>query len=134
VRIKQVIKILVVDDDATVRSTMALLLERFHFDLSTADTAEKALDLMEEKPYDIIITDYNMPGMNGIELIRNVRSAPHRPAVILMTGCTDEAVLKHSGADMCLHKPFSAMILKDCIDRVILITSGENDRREQVPD
>ncbi len=112
-------RVLIVDDDATVRSMMAFILEGFQFDPSTTDTAEKALKLLEKEHYDVLITDYEMPGMNGVELIRSVQSVFPRPAVILMTGCGDETVLKLSGADMYLRKPFSAMLLKDCIDKLI---------------
>jgi len=112
-------KILIVDDDKIVRNMLALFLERFHCDFDTAFNAEEALGLIGQKRYDAVFTDYQMPGMNGIELIRNIRAKSPHSAVILMTGCADEEMIRHSGADACLMKPFSADAFKESLDRVL---------------
>ncbi len=111
-------KVLVVDDNISFRCTLSFLLIIFHYDSDVAGNANEALGMLENNRYDAVLTDYQMPGMDGIELIEIIReSAPLIP-IILMTGCLDERVLEFSGADVCLHKPFSMSDLKDSLDRV----------------
>jgi CheY-like chemotaxis protein len=110
-------KILIVDDEEMVRNVLTLILGELQFDSDAALCAEEALGLIDRKSYDVVFTDYQMPGMNGIELIRHIRQKSPRSAVVLMTGCLDAEALRSSGADVCLRKPFSAHMVKETLDR-----------------
>lgn len=112
-------KVLVVDDDALIRTSLCLFLDRNGFESEVAQDAEKALELIGGAGYDVIVTDYQMPGMNGLELIRILRTLSPSSALIMMSGCTNEAVFRNSGADLCLRKPFSAEVFVESITRVL---------------
>lgn len=66
-------KILVVDDEKAIRMMLVDFLEN-RYELDTADTGENALEMLQQKKYDLVISDINMPGINGPELLREVRS------------------------------------------------------------
>src|SRR5579863_1821000 len=82
------LKVLVVDDEASVVSTTAAVLAE-DYDVDTAQGGEEALASLDEKPIDILCTDLNMPGINGIELIRRARHAHPGIATVLVTGFTE---------------------------------------------
>ncbi len=66
-------KVLIVDDEASVLSSLRRLLRREPYDLIMAGSGEEALRLLEEQPVRVVISDQRMPGMTGIELLREVR-------------------------------------------------------------
>ncbi len=65
-------KVLIVDDEAIIREMLQVELER-HYEVYTAEDAGKAFDVLNEKSIDLVISDINMPGMKGFELIKQVR-------------------------------------------------------------
>lgn len=112
-------KALVVDDDAFVRKLLASIVGRVRCDCDSALSAEEALGLIEENRYDVILTDYRMPGMNGVELIRKIRVISPHSIVILITSCMDDGVTGYSGADIYIQKPFSADAVKEILDKIL---------------
>ena len=77
---------LVVDDDESVRMILPAFLEAHQYDAEATDSPEKALEIIAQRRIDVVLTDYEMPGMNGIELTRVVREMSPHSTVILMTG------------------------------------------------
>ena len=67
-------KILVVDDEPQIRKMYSLALTRAGYTVKTAESAEKALDILKNERYWVMFLDLNLPGMNGIELCRKVRN------------------------------------------------------------
>ncbi|MGC8792781.1 MAG: response regulator [Bryobacteraceae bacterium] len=98
--------ILLVDDNKLGLSARKALLEEQGYRVTTAASGEAALELFRRARFDLVITDFKMPGMNGIELIRAIRA--ERPAVpiILISGYTDALGLNElaTGADVVLAK------------------------------
>lgn len=89
--------ILVVDDDTSQRHLLSMLLESEGFDVTAASNGMRALELLRNTRFRIIITDFNMPGINGIELAVRVRREYSGTHVVLVTANTaveffDEAV------------------------------------------
>ena len=82
-------RVLIVDDEEMVRRVMEESLKRCGYTCVTASNGETALTLMDENPASLIITDINMPGMSGIELVRKVKEK-YMTNVIVMTGLIDE--------------------------------------------
>jgi CheY-like chemotaxis protein len=65
--------ILLVDDDPSARRTLAQLLQQFGFHIVEAEDGPEALNTLKAVPIDLVLSDYNMPGMNGGELLRQLR-------------------------------------------------------------
>jgi DNA-binding NtrC family response regulator len=102
-------RLLIVDDEASLLMTLVANLELEGFAVVGAENALCALDLLRREAFDLVLTDIRMPGMNGVELFRTIRSQHPEMPVILMTAFAvesliDEAILQ--GAFAVLPKPF----------------------------
>jgi CheY-like chemotaxis protein len=99
--------VLVVDDDPAVREISSAWLEREGCRVLTAENGADALNTFEKNRVDLIITDWNMPVMDGISLIRKIRSSTSvMPKVIVVTGMPGGLEDHNLEADATLHKPF----------------------------
>lgn len=116
--------ILTVDDSATIRAMVAHTLKtKGHTVVEAADGVE-GLNKAKSQPLDLILTDVNMPNMDGIEMIRQVRALPgHRftPILTLTTESTQEKKLqgKQAGATGWIVKPFNPDQLLATVDKVL---------------
>ena len=79
-------RILVVDDEPVLRDLTSGALKRAGYHVDTAKDGAEAWEILQQHGYDLLITDYNMPGLSGVELIKNVRAAGMGLPVILATG------------------------------------------------
>ena len=119
------IKVLVVDDQYSVRQMTRMALEEIGFrHIQEAENGVKAMETASSQPLDLIISDYNMPEMDGLGLLRAVRGHPvaRKVPFILLTGRGDrELVVKaaQAGVNNYLVKPFTAEILRGKIEQVI---------------
>ena len=77
--------ILIVDDDADARMTLVHVLQKEGYTVTGAATAEEALGRFDRTPFDLVLTDVRMEGMDGIELLRAVKSRRSEVPVIIMT-------------------------------------------------
>jgi DNA-binding NtrC family response regulator len=82
--------VLLVDDEQNILLTYKVILERGGHRVSTASTAEEALKTFESEGADVIVTDMNMPGISGIELVKLVRQRSPGTEIIVMTGAGSE--------------------------------------------
>jgi CheY-like chemotaxis protein len=121
-------KILVVDDSDDTREMMTKLLELESFTVVTAEDGRVGLDIAEAEHPDIIITDINMPNLNGIEMIKILRTQPQFSTVPIMAitaygnGVAAEAVA--AGANHAATKPVEFEVLIGGIRR--LLTESKN--------
>lgn len=103
------ISILIVDDEESVRDSLYNWFRDDGYTVECAENAKKALSLLNEKEYDIVLADIKMPGMDGMEMHRRIKALPHVPIVIIMTAfaSVDTAVqaLKEGAFDY-VTKPF----------------------------
>lgn len=120
-------KILVIDDEEILTRTFTLLLEKSGYQVYTAKNGADAEVLAEEEPFDLIICDIRMPGVNGVQIIKAVRSLrrdhPNKAIpVIFITGFADEAIEKEArqlGPLAYLYKPFdNTVILKTIREKI----------------
>ena len=102
-------RILLVDDEDGLRVTLAANLELEGFEVVEAINGANALELLSKQPFDLLLTDIRMPGINGVDLFRKVRSDhPHMP-VVLMTAYALEALVDDAlgeGVFTIMNKPF----------------------------
>jgi len=122
--LKKDIKILVVDDFSTMRRIIKNLLRELGFtDVDEADDGKTALPILKQGRIDFLITDWNMPGMSGIDLIRAVRADPnlaHIPVLMVTAEAKREQIITaaQAGVNGYVVKPFTAAVLKEKIDRI----------------
>jgi putative two-component system response regulator len=115
-------KVLVVDDESYVRDIICRKLTRDSYVCDQAESAERALTMITQGSYDCILSDINMPGMDGIELLRNIRLADPDVAVIMVTGAPDlDGALEamRLGAYDHLSKPLNLDHLSLTVERAI---------------
>ena len=103
-------KILVVDDEESLRMVLTMALERAGFYCRDVETADKAITLTESEPFDLIISDISMPGMDGIEFLKKIKINYPEVDVIIMTGYASEysyVDIMDAGASDYMTKPFN---------------------------
>ena len=101
-------KILIAEDDAFFRDAMERLLESSGYETRSCSCGKEAVARLAEEVFDILITDFQMPGMDGLELIGKARNMAPTMAMILVTGVPPEDLgdrLKKSKLDAFLSKP-----------------------------
>lgn len=117
------LKILVVEDDQFLREAITESLDRLGAKVITAGDGKEAFALLSENTVDLVISDVQMPVMNGLDLLRNIRKDnPRVPVVLLATGeaqVNEEQAIKEGAAGL-LYKPFSLKALKE---RILTIES-----------
>jgi DNA-binding response OmpR family regulator len=101
-------RLLVVDDDRSIREIMQVALEEEGYIVDVAEDAEKALDAIRRTVPDLMVLDVMLPGMDGFELTREIRKTSNLPIVLLTakTDTIDVVVGLESGADDYVTKPF----------------------------
>lgn len=105
--------LLIVDDEKTQREGLRAVLED-HYDIYIADNASAAIELLESEPFDILLTDFRMPGEDGLKLIKRAKSLSHSPICILMTAFGSEETAVQAikeGADDYI--PKGGMLIED---------------------
>lgn len=118
--------ILIVEDSATTRAMIKAVIEDMGEDFTAleADTGFEALRMLPQERFDLIITDINMPDVNGLELINFVKSNPnyqHIPMIIVTTerSSADKARGLALGASAYVTKPFKAEELQEVITKAL---------------
>jgi len=106
-------RVLVVDDSATMRSIVRKLLSasRFRLEIAEAEDGIQALKQMGAGRFDFVVLDYNMPGLNGVETLSEIKRQYPRVGVVMMSSAQDEGVAERAraaGAAAFLRKPFYA--------------------------
>ena len=120
-------RILIVDDSSTMRRIIGNVVMQLGFSKDDFDEAEdgvKAWKLLEESVYDVILTDWNMPNMNGLDLVKKVRSEGNHmktPIIMITTegGKGEVITALKAGVNNYIVKPFNAEILKEKLDGVL---------------
>jgi two-component system chemotaxis response regulator CheY len=119
------LRVLVVEDSAAMRSFVTAALEQGGpFDVTTAQSGFEALRVLPRSQFDLIITDINMPDINGLELVRFVReSEKHKGTPLVLISTDSRAVDRERGmklgADAYVVKPFEPQQLIDVVSRVL---------------
>lgn len=116
--------ILAVDDSASIRQMVAFTLKSAGYQVTEAVDGQDALDKAKTKTFDLVLTDQNMPRMDGITLVKNLRannSYSVKPILILTTESSDamKAQGKAAGATGWLVKPFDPMRLAEVVKKVL---------------
>ncbi|MBV4459625.1 MULTISPECIES: chemotaxis response regulator CheY [Pseudomonas] len=117
-------KILIVDDFSTMRRIIKNLLRDLGFtNTAEADDGNTALPMLESGHFDFLVTDWNMPGMTGIDLLRKVRAderLKHLPVLMVTAEAKREQIIEaaQAGVNGYVVKPFTAQALKEKIEKI----------------
>jgi response regulator RpfG family c-di-GMP phosphodiesterase len=115
-------RILLVDDDAGLRALLRTTFEAVDVELEEADNAASAVGALERAKPDVIVLDVRMPGMDGLELCRRIKSDPRTQdvAVVLLTGSNGSSreAGEAAGCDAFILKPFSPLELLSVVERL----------------
>jgi CheY-like chemotaxis protein len=122
-------RILIVDDEALCVATMQIGLKRLpDCELITAFSGEEALQYAKQQPLDLLITDYRMPGINGITLARQVRQLYPEAAIVIVTASSNDEV-REQAADLPIHtildKPVTLAKLRQVVSAALKNGQGE---------
>lgn len=114
-------RVLVVDDEAPLARNLAGFLGRFptQFEVTTAGSAEEALEVLDRFRPDVLLTDIRLPGIDGFELVRRAQNQRHPMSVIVMTGSPSQDVdhtARELGVTSVLLKPLDLETVRRLID------------------
>ncbi|QUM77481.1 chemotaxis response regulator CheY [Moritella sp. 24] len=121
---KKQIKILIVDDFSTMRRIIKNLLRDLGFNNTfEADDGNTALPMLKNGDYDFVVTDWNMPGMQGIDLLKEIRKDQalcHIPVLMVTAEAKREQIIEaaQSGVNGYIIKPFTAATLKEKLEKI----------------
>ncbi len=117
-------KILIVDDFSTMRRIVKNLLRDLGFtNTSEADDGTTALPMLQNGNFDFLVTDWNMPGMSGLDLLKKVRAderLKNMPVLMVTAEAKREQIVAaaQAGVNGYVVKPFTAAVLKEKIDKI----------------
>lgn len=115
-------KTLLIDDDEWIRDSMSLFFEGEGCHLLALETAEEGMEALKEQAYDIIIVDYKLPGMDGLEFFKRIQGSYPHAAKILITAYGNERVASEMNK-LCIQgfieKPFTTNTIEASLCRLI---------------
>jgi CheY-like chemotaxis protein len=113
-------KILVVDDNNDLRNVVSKMLSGLGYDVSSSDSGENGLGVFFNNNFDIVISDYEMPGMDGVAFACSVKKSSPRTPVVIMTGAGKEIVFsrKSTAVDRVISKPFTLAEINETIQNL----------------
>lgn len=117
-------RFLVVDDFSTMRRIVRNLLKELGFaNVDEAEDGAVALQKLKTGPYDFVVTDWNMPNMDGLTLLQRIRQSPshkHLPVLMITAEAKKENIIAaaQAGASGYIVKPFTAATLSEKLDKI----------------
>ncbi len=117
-------RVLIVDDEEDLRDILELIYTRCGTTVETAANGQEALEKCQSQTFDLIVSDYHMPQMDGLSFLKNLRSkpSPHRPKFLLISGSIDlesaEQDLLNQHADGVISKPFQAQFIYENLTKL----------------
>jgi DNA-binding NtrC family response regulator len=111
-------KVLMVDGDEMIRNSMKLLFDAEGCHYRSLESAEEALKELASETYELVVSDYKLPGMDGLEFFEHIRVTHPRVAKILITAYGSPglfALAEQIGAAGCIEKPITAKKVETCL-------------------
>ena len=111
-----------IDDDEWIRDSLCLFFENEGWHLIALETAEEAIEILKKETYEIIITDYRLPGMDGITFLRQIQEIQPNAMKILITAYWSKEVVSEAnrlGVHDLIKKPFTTKVIEDTLSRLI---------------
>lgn len=116
------VSILLAEDDPTICHILDVALKTRGYEVTSVSTVEMALGCLSERHFDLIVTDYLMPGGGGMAILQQALRQTPRPVIIIVTGLANDGLyqeLECQGVDCVLGKPFPLALLLDTIKKLL---------------
>jgi len=117
------LKVLVADDSKTMLRIITNTLKRVGINnITTAEDGMEALELFKQNEYDVLFTDWNMPNMNGLELVKHVRKLDDDIPIVMITtegGKVEVITAIKAGVNNYIVKPFTPQVLKEKLQAIL---------------
>jgi len=110
--------ILIVDDDTEIADLLESSVSLWGYSAGKANNGMEALKMLQQSPYDVVITDAQMPGMTGFELCKQICFRYPSMYIIGITGCLEVQKFQEAGADIYFRKPFPLEKLQAALEHI----------------
>lgn len=117
-------KILLIDDDEWIRDSMTLFFEGEGCHIKALETAEEGLQELKNESYEIIIADYKLPGMNGLEFLKQIQERyPYIRRILISAYGNDEILYEANavGVQDFIEKPFTSETIEESLSKVFRV-------------
>jgi DNA-binding NtrC family response regulator len=114
-------KVLVVDDERGIRLLLSEALSSEGFEVRSAKDGQESLEVLKKEHFDLVVTDINMPRLDGVGMLKSMHKGGRKEKVIVMTGNPSEKSLSHEGIPnvvMSIMKPFEMDYFVDLVTEV----------------
>ncbi|MGA1796126.1 MAG: response regulator [bacterium] len=114
------VKILLIDDDEWIRDSLSLFFENEGWHLRALETAEEGIELLKNQTFEVIITDYRLPGMDGLEFFKHIQGSHPNALKILITAYWNTEVVSEAekiGIRDLIKKPFTTKTIEETLSR-----------------
>lgn len=111
-------KILLVDDDDLLRHSLQAIFIYTGYEVAVACSGEEALQYASGHPFDVLVTDYRMDGMDGLNLYRELKKGGRSFAVVMISGYSDQSMIEEAqreGVENIFAKPLNLGLLEDTV-------------------
>ena len=115
-------KIMLIDDDEWIRDSLGLYFEDEGCHLLALETAEEGIEALKGQNYDIIMVDYRLPGMDGLEFLKRIQKTQSHAMKVLVTAYKSKEVVSKAiktGIDDFIEKPFTTKTIEESLSRLI---------------
>jgi len=115
-------RILLIDDDEWIRDSLSLYFEGEGCHLLALETAEEGIEALKGQHYDIIMVDYRLPGMDGLEFLKRIQKSQSHAMKVLITAYRSKEVVSKAmkiGIDGFIEKPFTTRNIEEALSRLI---------------
>lgn len=119
--------ILVVDDEEIIRDLIKETLEEHGHRVQCADSSDSGLELVKKQNFDLVFLDLKMPGMDGADLLREIKAIKPRLSVVIITGYPESEIMARAltqGPFGIMNKPFSESDIIDCVRNFLRINQS----------
>lgn len=126
----QILRVLVVEDEPRIRAILEFFLRRRGFHVHAVSNGAEALDALDAEDFDLAVTDFVMPRVSGLQLIKRVRESGRSLPFVLLSATVTAAALKAArrwGAVEVMPKPFSWSEFDEAVDRLLVFQIGSPD-------
>lgn len=110
-------RILVVDDEAIIRHLLTDVLKDDQHQVVAVENGKEAVDKVKDSPFDLIFSDVHMPVLNGLEMVKKIRTIDKNIIIVMMDSFPDllSELAQEEGAITCIHKPFELKEIREVL-------------------